>query len=174
MKKYLVGFCLSLMFIQGCWSDKQEGPKNAIAFISATAGNDTQGIVRFSQEKEGVRVRATITGLTPGNHGFHIHQFGDITRSDGKAAGGHFNPELNDHAHRESEKRHVGDLGNIEADKDGYAYIEFVDARLKLSGNHAIIGRGIIVHAGSDDLTSQPTGAAGARVGQAVIGIAKK
>jgi Cu-Zn family superoxide dismutase len=69
--------------------------------------------------------------------------------------------------------RHIGDLGNITANEAGVAEFSFVDHKLSFGGAASIIGRGLIVHAGEDDLTSQPTGAAGARVGMAVIGIAK-
>ncbi len=175
MKKSIyICIAVSLLCLQGCGSNNDEGPKHAVAFITATAGYETQGVVRFSQEKEGVRIRATITGLSEGAHGFHIHQFGDITRPDGKAAGGHFNPDDHSHSHPGSELRHVGDLGNIQADSTGYAYLEFVDKTLRLSGQKSIIGRGLIIHENADDLKTQPTGAAGPRVGQSVIGIAKK
>ncbi|MCH7947595.1 MAG: superoxide dismutase family protein, partial [candidate division Zixibacteria bacterium] len=69
--------------------------------------------------------------------------------------------------------RHVGDIGNIVADADGKATLEWVDSHMTFEGASSIIGRGVIIHAGEDDLTSQPTGAAGARVACGVIGIAK-
>jgi superoxide dismutase, Cu-Zn family len=174
MKKSIyILLAISLLSLQGC-VDKQDIPDHAIAYITATAGHNTQGVVRFSQEKNGIRIRATITGLSEGDHGFHIHQFGDISRPDGKAAGGHFNPEHTEHAHPSASQRHIGDLGNIHADKDGYAYLEFVDTKLQFSGANSIIGRGLIIHENADDLSTQPTGAAGSRVGQAVIGITSK
>jgi Cu-Zn family superoxide dismutase len=67
----------------------------------------------------------------------------------------------------------VGDLGNISADEMGMAHLEWTDTFLSFSGPHSILGRGVIVHAGADDLTSQPTGNAGARVACGVIGIAR-
>jgi Cu-Zn family superoxide dismutase len=69
--------------------------------------------------------------------------------------------------------RHVGDMGNITADANGKAHFEWTDDLLSFWGPHSIIGRGLIVHAGTDDLHSQPTGAAGPRAGCGVIGIAK-
>ena len=72
-----------------------------------------------------------------------------------------------------SEKRHVGDLGNIEADKDGNAHLDYVDPMITLSGTNSIFGRGVIVHEKEDDLKTQPTGAAGARLACGVVGVAK-
>ena len=106
-------------------------------------------------------------------NGFHIHEFGDISRPDGQAAGGHFNPHNHEHNGPESLQRHVGDLGNIEADNYGYAYYEAVDPQMSFSGKASVIGRAVIIHANDDDLTTQPTGDAGGRVGQGVIGISK-
>ncbi|HKJ78868.1 MAG TPA: superoxide dismutase family protein, partial [Prolixibacteraceae bacterium] len=71
----------------------------------------------------------------------------------------------------EANVRHIGDMGNLEAGNDGKAHMEYTDKMLSLTGSNSIVGRGIIVHAGEDDLTSQPTGAAGARVACGVIGI---
>ena len=118
-------------------------------------------------------IEAHITGLSPGKHGFHIHEFGDITSADGKSTGGHFNPEANDHAGPDADKRHVGDLGNIEADDNGHGMYKNVDKVVQIHGQHTILSRAITIHAGTDDLTTQPTGAAGARVAHGVIGVAK-
>ena len=145
---------------------------SANAVFHPTEGNNAAGNVRFTKVEGGIRVEASLTGLPEGDHGFHIHQLGDCSGSDGKTAGGHFNPAGVDHAGPTSDSRHVGDLGNITADADGNATIDYVDTEVKFAGHHGIIGRGMIVHAGQDDLTSQPTGAAGARLGCAVIGIA--
>lgn len=147
--------------------------KKAICVLHPTEGSSVSGTVTFSSSTTGVKVVANLKGLTPGKHGFHIHQYGDCSASDGTSAGGHFNPEDVDHGGPDAAVRHVGDLGNIEADADGNAQYEKMDTRISLNGEHSIIGRGVVVHAGEDDLSSQPTGAAGARVACGVIGIAK-
>jgi Cu-Zn family superoxide dismutase len=72
-----------------------------------------------------------------------------------------------------SDKRHAGDMGNIEAGVDGKAHIDYVDAVMTLTGEHSIVGHAVIVHEKEDDLKTQPTGNAGARVACGVIGIAK-
>lgn len=147
--------------------------EKAICVLHPTEGNSVTGTVTFTKTGSGVQVVADLEGLTPGKHGFHIHQYGDVSAPDGTSAGGHFNPDGADHGAPGDMDRHVGDLGNIEAGEDGSAHLELNDTMIQLNGAHSIIGRGIIVHAGEDDLTSQPTGAAGARVAAGVIGIAE-
>ncbi|MEM9997650.1 MAG: superoxide dismutase family protein, partial [Bacteroidota bacterium] len=89
----------------------------------------------------------------------------------GGAAGGHFNPGGHDHGapSDDAAERHKGDLGNIEANEEGLAEGTFDDTVLRLDGETSIVGKAFIVHADADDLTSQPTGAAGARVGCGII-----
>ncbi len=143
----------------------------AVAELQPTEGNSVKGEVHFTQTDSGVEVTARITGLTPGKHGFHIHENGDCSAPDGSSAGGHFNPTGVDHGAPTAEVHHVGDLGNLEAGEDGVAtYDETYDfLSLKEGDQNSILGRGVIVHAQPDDLTSQPTGAAGARVACGVI-----
>lgn len=146
-----------------------DGAATAMARLEATEGNKVTGTVRFTRVDGGVRVVADVDGLKPGEHGIHIHEAGDCSTADGSSAGGHFNPTHQPHGGRDSDKRHVGDLGNITADANGHAHLDFVDDRLELSGPNSIIGRGVIVHAGRDDLTSQPAGNSGARVACGVV-----
>lgn len=145
----------------------------AVAVLHPTEGSTVNGVVWFTETEAGIKIEAQVEGLEPGEHGFHIHEFGDCSSADGKSAGGHFNPEAVPHAGPEAAKRHVGDLGNLQADENGVAHYERVDTVISFSGAHSIIGRGVIVHAKADDLSSQPTGAAGARIACGVIGIAK-
>ncbi|OGH59903.1 MAG: superoxide dismutase [Candidatus Lindowbacteria bacterium RIFCSPLOWO2_12_FULL_62_27] len=147
---------------------------SAIAVLHPTETGAVKGWVKFAADAGGVKIHAELEGLTPGPHGFHIHQYGDCSSSDGSLAGGHFNPEGMPHGGPDTESRHVGDLGNIEAGEDGRAVYDRVDPRLSLSGAQTIIGRSVIVHAKVDDLTSQPAGAAGARLSCGVIGVAKQ
>jgi len=145
----------------------------AVAVLHPTQGNDVTGTVTFTQLDNGVKVEAQLKGLSPGKHGFHIHEYGDCSAADGTSAGGHYNPTGQPHAGPDQAKRHMGDLGNVEADGSGNASYDRLDSHLKLKGPDTIIGRGVIVHAGADDLTSQPSGAAGPRVACGVIGVAK-
>ena len=145
----------------------------AVATLHPTEGNAVKGQVTFTKVPGGIQVVAVVEGLTPGEHGFHIHQYGDCTALDAKSAGGHFNPENKPHGAPTDTARHVGDLGNLVADSSGTAHYEWTDTLISFTGSHSIIGRAVIVHAGADDLKSQPTGNAGARVACGVIGIAK-
>ncbi len=147
--------------------------KTAVAVLVSTAGNGVAGVVRFTKTDAGVRVVADVSGLTPGEHGFHIHEFGDITSADGLSAGGHFNPTHTQHGSPAAAVRHAGDMGNLKADAGGHATLDYVDPVLTFDGPASILGRGVVVHADADDLKSQPVGNAGKRVAVGVIGVAK-
>lgn len=147
---------------------------HAVAVVIPTKGNVARGVVKFTEQKDGVAISAKIIGLTPGEHGFHIHEFGNCACDDAVCTGDHFNPTNQPHGGPDSAKRHVGDLGNLVADAQGNAIYERVDQQIKLNGPHSIIGRAVLVHANKDDFVSQPTGNAGARIGAGVVGIAQK
>jgi len=150
-------------------------PAALVAVMLPTQGNTVGGKVRFTDVEGGVRIVADITGLTPnGKHAIHIHEFGDVSAEDGSAAGGHYNPGGHPHGGPESEHRHAGDLGNLTADAAGNAHYELVVKGLGLCcGATPVIGRSVIIHAKEDDLTSQPSGNAGPRIAQGVIGATK-
>lgn len=143
--------------------------KKAYVTLKPTKDSNVKGEVTFIALEKGVRVIAKIKGLTPGNHGFHIHEFGDCSAPDASSAGGHYNPDNAIHAGPLDQPRHVGDLGNINADKDGVATYDYVDFALSLEGAHSIIGKSVIVHRDQDDYVSQPTGNAGPRLACGVI-----
>ncbi|XP_032669285.1 superoxide dismutase [Cu-Zn], chloroplastic-like isoform X2 [Odontomachus brunneus] len=125
-----------------------------------------------------VTITGTIHGLAEGLHGFHVHEKGDLINGC-TSAGAHFNPENVTHGAPEDTIRHVGDLGNIQANSDGEAVINITDNIISLSGPHNIIGRSIVVHSGEDDLgkgnhtLSLTTGNSGDRLACGVIGIQK-
>ena len=145
----------------------------AVAVVHALGDHKVKGKVTFTQKDDGVEIVAELTGLTPGEHGFHVHEFGDCSMADGKCAGGHFNPTGMPHGGPDDAKRHVGDLGNIKADDSGKATYKRVDKLISLNGSNSIIGRSVIVHAKADDFkTQQPPGNAGDRSGCGTIGIA--
>lgn len=146
----------------------------AVAVVHPTAGNDAHGVVTFERVRGGVRIVADLDGLTPGEHGFHIHEKGDCSAPDGTSAGGHFNPLGAPHAGPDATERHVGDLGNVTADAEGRVRAEWVDHQIAFAGARSILGRALVVHAGADDLSSQPSGAAGPRVACGVVGIARE
>ena len=145
----------------------------AIAVMLPTEGNTAHGSVLFEMVGDAVTVTASVKGLGAGTtHGFHIHEFGDVSKPDGKGTGGHFNPDGHDHALMDPHTGHAGDLGNLKADADGHATYSATFKGLTLyDGARAIMGRGVIIHAKPDD-GGQPTGNAGARIAQGVIGVA--
>lgn len=145
----------------------------AIAVIQPTQGHKARGVVTFTKVEHGVRIVADLQGLTPGTHGFHIHEYGDISDPKARSCGSHFNPHKAAHGSPSSKSHHLGDLGNIQASPSGNAHLEIiVDGDFSLSGENSIIGRSVVVHQDPDDLKSQPAGNSGARVGMGVIGVA--
>jgi Cu-Zn family superoxide dismutase len=152
------------------------GPKKvtrAVAVVSPLGSNTAAGTVQFSAGTGGVAVKATLKGLAPGTHGFHVHEFGDCTAPDGASAGGHFNPAAKPHGAPTDATRHAGDLGNVTAAADGTATLQWTDPAMKLDGPDGVIGHAVIVHQNADDLKTQPTGNAGGRVACGVVGVAK-
>jgi superoxide dismutase, Cu-Zn family len=160
-----------ILFLTAIHGNAQD-PLKAIAVLNPTQNNKVTGTVTLSKVEAGIKVVADIRGLTPGSHGFHIHQFGDCSAPNADSAGGHYNPAGKPHGAPESRERHAGDLGNLVADSSGKAYLERTDPVISLGGPNSVIGRGIIIHEASDDMTTQPTGNAGGRVACGIIGIA--
>ena len=154
--------------------EKSSAPLKAIAVLHPTAGNKISGTVTFTEVADGVQIHADITGLTPGNHGFHVHEFGDCSAADASSAGARFNPTNQPHAGPDAPERHVGDMGNVEADASGKAKLEYVDHQISLTTDErSAIGRSVVVHAKADDLKTQPAGDSGGRIACGVIGRAK-
>lgn len=154
-------------------SEKTGGLSKAVCVLHPTQGHKAQGTIWFTRRGGEIEITGEITGLSPGVHAFHVHEYGDCSAPDAMSTGGHFNPEAKKHGDIHSKERHVGDLGNIKADGTGKAIVDIRDREIKFSGPHSIIGRGLIVHAAADDFKTQPTGNAGGRVACGVIGIAK-
>ena len=156
--------------------NEAEETVKALVQFEHTEG-DVQGIIKMKQAPgKPTIIRGLIKGLEPGEHGLHIHEFGDL--SDGCAsAGGHYNPDGVDHGPLEGGMKdaHVGDLGNIVANEKGEARFKIVARRVDLSGDRSVVGRAVVVHADRDDLgkggdeESLKTGNAGERLGCGVI-----
>jgi superoxide dismutase, Cu-Zn family len=145
----------------------------AVCVVYPTQGNNVTGTITFTKVDNGVKVVADLQGLSAGKHGIHIHECGDCSAADGTSAGGHFNPMAKSHGAPMDAMRHAGDMGNIEADATGKAHLEYIDKNISFEGMASIIGRSVIVHKSEDDLKTQPTGNAGARIACGVIGIGK-
>lgn len=136
--------------------------------MEAKSDSNVTGDVTFTEENGSVGMTAMLTGLTPGEHAIHIHDKADCSSADGKSTGGHWNPTGTPHGKwGADEGYHKGDIGNFTADAAGNATVEFSTEEWCIGcddENKNIVGKGVIVHQGVDDFTSQPSGAAGARV----------
>tara|TARA_B100001778_G_scaffold114709_1_gene94056 strand:- start:638 stop:1249 length:612 start_codon:yes stop_codon:yes gene_type:complete len=159
--------------------------------VIAPNPNSVSGVVHFIDEGKMLHIDYDLQGLSDGEHGFHIHEYGDLT--DGcESACSHFNPYGTTHGSLDSKVRHLGDLGNISS-KNGVAKGRISTDTLSLNMRkiNCIVGRMIIVHADRDDLglggldkdgkvidekvhqESLKTGNAGKRLGCGVIGLAE-
>lgn len=127
-----------------------------------------------------VEIEVDLVGLNRnGIHGFHIHQYGDISEGC-KSMCAHFNPYGKKHGGPNSKERHLGDLGNLVSDSYGRVKTKLIDREIKLHGSKTnIVGRGLVIHADEDDLglggneESLITGNAGKRIACAVIGYSR-
>ncbi|CAK9140153.1 unnamed protein product [Ilex paraguariensis] len=149
--------------------------KKAVAVLKGNS--NVEGVVTLSQDEGGpTTVKVRITGLTPGPHGFHLHEFGDTTNGC-ISTGAHFNPNSLKHGAPEDEARHAGDLGNIVANADGVAEATIMDKQIPLGGPNSVVGRALVVHELEDDLgkggheLSLTTGNAGGRLACGVVGL---
>jgi Cu-Zn family superoxide dismutase len=140
----------------------------ATAKLEPKSGSNVTGTITFTKAGDEVQVTADIQNLKPGKHGFHIHEKGDCSAADASSAGGHFNPSHQHHGGPTTAERHVGDLGNIEADASGKAHFHW-KGKMSLSSADSIIGKSVVVHEKEDDLKSDPAGISGARIACGVI-----
>lgn len=164
-------FCL---FSGAALADNKE--MKARADIRDPAGK-TIGTAILMEQKDGVGIVLKVSGLTPGKHGFHIHENGACTPPDFKSAGGHFNPFHKQHGSDNPLGKHAGDLPNLEVNREGTAEVTVVAKETTLGkGPGSLLKKGgtsIVIHAGPDDNVSDPAGNAGPRVACGVVVRAK-
>ena len=163
-----------------------------ICVLTNTVSEKIQGTIEFTDKGKYVEILVNVSGLSPGEHGFHIHEAGDLTDSCMSACK-HFNPNNKNHGGPLDKERHVGDLGNITANYKGIVRnYKFIDKMIKLKGKYSIIGRSVVIHKNRDDLgrggldklgniineevhnESLKTGNAGSRIDCGVIGYSSK
>lgn len=134
--------------------------------MAARSGSAVSGEIRFNERAGSLQVEAQLAWLSPGQHGFHIHDVGDCSAADASSAKGHFNHSSKQHGHHDSDNHHDGDMPNLVANSQG-------DARwvgqVKGVSLKDIIGRSVVIHADPDDYESQPAGNSGKRVACAVV-----
>lgn len=172
----LLGIVTAWGWTRSASADDSAAPDKtkAIAIIHGAGDNKDKitGTVAFIPEGDGIKIVADISGLSPGKHGIHIHQKSDLSSPDLKSAGPHFNPTGKKHGGPESEEHHAGDLGNIDVDANGHGHLEILshDLSIENSGN-GVVGHSVIIHAGEDDLKSQPAGNSGDRIAGGAINL---
>ena len=147
----------------------------ALVRPTSAAGSTVQGTATFRESDGGLVVAVSLRGLAPGMHAVHIHETPDCGPGDdgtpGGAAGGHWDPmDTMDHGASSDDlgAKHLGDLGNVEAEADGTAQAVFAVSPFP-TAEYGVAGRAVVVHSGRDDLESDPGGGAGTRVGCGVI-----
>lgn len=148
----------------------------ATAKIMPVGGASASGLVRFSPSEDSSKmiVNVDVSGLEAGMHGFHIHENGECAPPDASSAGGHLNPYGKKHGGPDAAEHHLGDLGNINADKGGRVSIELAFDGLAFSGPASILQKAVVIHTGPDDLATDPAGNAGERIGCGVIRMEKE
>lgn len=146
--------------------------QNAKADLLDAQGKSV-GIADFRQTPEGVQMVLSVSGLSAGPHGIHIHAIGQCTPPDFKSAGGHFNPEGKKHGIQNSEGAHAGDLPNLKIGEDGTAEIDTILHQVSLEeGKDSLLqpeGTALVIHAAQDDEKTDPSGNSGDRIACGVI-----
>ncbi len=158
-------------------ADNSMGSDTSAQFASATLEGtmpDTAvtGTVSFEQTNGEVKMMLQISVPKMANKSVavHIHENG-ACGDMGKAAGGHWNPTNENHGKWGEGNFHSGDIGNVSLDGQGNGSMEMKTDRWSIGADATkdILSKGIIVHSGTDDYTSQPSGNAGSRIGCGVI-----
>jgi Cu-Zn family superoxide dismutase len=145
---------------------------HATAQMQPASGSQATGTISFLESSNniaGARIVVQMSGLEPGPHGFHIHETGDCSAPDASSAGAHFNPHAMPHGSRTAPERHSGDLGNVVASDAGIVDVTIEDATISFEGEDSVLGKAVVVHAGQDDYTTQPSGNSGDRIACGVI-----
>ena len=167
--KTVLGIATGTLLLAGC-AGMAAGP-TATAKLEPRSGSNVSGNVTFTQVGEMVRINGSVTGHTAGLKGWHIHEKGDCSDPKAESAGSHFNPRGHKHGGPSDATRHAGDMGNLVVNDRGSATIDVTVGGISVSKDKpdGIIGRALIIHAGEDDLKTDPTGNAGGRAACGVI-----
>lgn len=141
--------------------------------IESKSGSNVSGNAVFTEENGEVTMTAVIDGLAEGMHAIHLHENADCSAEDGSSAGGHWNPTNEQHGKwGDAGGYHKGDIGNFKVDGNGNGTITMTTDEWCIGcadETKNIVGKAVVIHDGVDDFTSQPSGAAGTRVGCGTI-----
>jgi len=172
LRLVLVGGAAAVLGAYACaaTASKPASPAQAKATIEARSGSSLTGTATFTEKDGGVDVVVDVSGAPAGTHAVHLHEKGDCSAPDATSAGGHFNPTNVPHGAPDAPQHHAGDFGNMTVGADGKGHLTLHSGMLTVGpGPGSVIGHAIIVHANADDMTTQPTGNAGGRIGCGVV-----
>lgn len=137
------------------------------------ADGASHGTATVVEVPEGLRVTIKATGLPPGPHAAHVHMTGICAAPDFTSAGGHWNPTGRKHGRDNPDGMHLGDMPNILIGTDGTGELEYTIAGGTIAtGANAVLdadGGAVVIHAGPDDMVSDPAGNAGGRIACGVL-----
>ncbi len=168
--KFIITLAILCVFFLSC--SHQKLMNKTVVDLESKSNSKVTGVINIWETEDSIKVTANVKGLNPSSeHGFHIHEKGDCSAKDAKSAGGHYSPEDSKHGGPDQMNHHLGDMGNLTSDSDGVATKTIVIKKLNISkGNKfSVKGKAIIIHNDQDDMTSQPSGNAGARIACGVI-----
>jgi Cu-Zn family superoxide dismutase len=173
MKKIIFSTAIIIAVLIGCKTNSTSNDsKKLIITFEPKSNSNVSGTATFIEKNGKVSFVAKLAGLEPGVHAIHIHEKSDCSAADGSSAGGHWNPTFKKHGKWGAGEHHKGDIGNFTADASGNGTITLTTDEWDMgSGDPTkdILGKGLIVHKGTDDFVSQPSGNAGARVACSAI-----
>lgn len=142
-----------------------------------TASGDTLGTLSLKDLGEkGTQVTVSVSGLAgAGSHAMHFHEFGLCDAPGFTSSGGHKNPMNMEHGKMAANGPHAGDMMNLEVGSNGEGSLTVINDRVSINGEYGLPalldahGTALIIHEKADDYVTQPTGAAGRRIGCAVL-----
>lgn len=146
--------------------------QTATAALKGADGKEV-GSVNLTQTSQGVLINVAVKGLPPGEHALHVHAVGKC-EPPFTSAGGHFNPGGKKHGMLSPEGQHAGDMPNLHIPQSGDLTVEVLNVNITLEKGkpNSVFdtdGSAVVIHAGSDDYKTDPTGDAGGRIACGVI-----
>ncbi|MBA2938015.1 superoxide dismutase family protein [Paenibacillus sp. CGMCC 1.16610] len=172
--KIVVTVSLGLLVLTGCQSVKstataEAGSTPPLEVTLIGASGQTVGMAQLAAAPEGVQIDLQVSGLTPGAHGFHIHEKAACDAPTFDSAGAHFNPMHKEHGFLNPKGAHAGDLPNLVVDEQGNGRLSTVTKSVVLLPDkpNSLFkpgGTSLVIHEKADDLKTDPSGNSGKRI----------